>query len=94
MSGVNKNWGPISRVALGKIDDIRAIRFLDAKVGDFSLIGSEKNEDMNVKKKMVITYYKLPESGVPMAAKIQRILVSCGGKNSAIATLPLPTICC
>lgn len=42
MSGVDKNWGPISPEAPGKVDDIRAIRFLDAKVGDFSLIGSGK----------------------------------------------------
>lgn len=41
MSGVDKNWGPISPEALGKVEDICAIGFLDAKVGDFSLIGSE-----------------------------------------------------
>lgn len=54
------------------------------KLGDFSLFGSENGRHDS--KKMVKTYYKLPESGVSMAAKIQRILVSCGGKNSAIAT--------
>lgn len=75
MSGEDKNRGPISPDAVGKVDDIRAIRFLDAKVGDFSLIGSEKWRHY-CKKKMVRTYYKLPESGVPVAAKIQRILVS------------------
>lgn len=33
MSGVDKNWGVISRVALGKVDDIFAIGFLDTKIG-------------------------------------------------------------
>lgn len=42
MSGVEKNWGPISRQALGKVEDTWAICFLDAKVGYFSLIDSEK----------------------------------------------------
>lgn len=42
MSGVDKNCGPISREALPKVDDICATYFLDAKVGDFSLIGSER----------------------------------------------------
>lgn len=42
MLGIDKNWGLISFEALGKFDNIHAIYFLDAKVGDFSLIGLEK----------------------------------------------------
>lgn len=42
MSGVNKNWGSISREALPKVDDICATYFLDAEVGGFSLIVSER----------------------------------------------------
>lgn len=44
-------------------------------------------------KKMARTYYKLLESDIPVAANIQRILVLYGGKNSAIAILPLLIIC-
>lgn len=42
MSLVDKNWGSIIRTALGEVEDVCVNRFLDAKVGDFSFIGSEK----------------------------------------------------
>lgn len=45
-------------------------------------------------KKMMKTYYKSPDSGVPMAAKVQRMLALSGGEICAVATLPTPAICC
>lgn len=55
------------------------------------MVGEEQIGGVDVRK-LVKTYYKSPEVGVPMAAKDQRMLGSFGGENCAVATWALPRV--